>query len=289
VRMDRDKRIALVSVVLAFSACGACRQASVASTATPPCPWTVTGIREATAADSVTAKRLGLFIEHDEVLRVPGPGGLIAIVEIDSLHRSHIVLEDPATGDRRRLISGSRPRWSPDGTMIACTVWKSRQVPWALCVVDVRTGKRLDPDLGCLATEMEWSPDGSAIAIGGRLPRRPVSVLSWVSIPRGDSRMLDTLPVFAGYEELAWSPDSRALIVTRVTATDHYEEPIASDLWIFEADGLRCPLTETSDVMETRPLWIDSNRILYMTTRGLSSAEQAAQLRVLAITRAGKH
>jgi hypothetical protein len=152
-------------------------------------------------------------------------------------------------------------------------------------VIDLQTGKRIEPDIGCLAAEMEWAPNGRAIAVGGRLYRRPVSVLCWVRIPEGDSRMLDTLPVFSRYRDFAWSPNSRSLVVTRVTAIDSEEMPTASDLWIFERDGLRCPLTETAGVMETRPRWVDSSRILYLAEGNPGSSGQSARLRALAVAR----
>jgi hypothetical protein len=122
VRVGREQ-ILLVVVALTLSAGSACRQASVASTSTPRCPWTVTDNREATSADSAIAKRSDLLVEREETLRVPGPGGLVAVVDIDSLHHPQISIEDPTKGTRRHLIGGSRPRWSSDGSMIACTVW----------------------------------------------------------------------------------------------------------------------------------------------------------------------
>lgn len=275
---------ALFWVALAVGVGLGCRQTSVASTATPRCPWSVKSDRDATAADSVLANRLSLLVSQEPSNRVPGPGGLVALVEIDSLFSPSIVIEDSATGTKRHLIRGSWPRWSPDGSLIACSIWKSKERPWELCIVDVRTGKRLEPELGCMASEMVWAPDGRALAVGGRLYGKPVSVLCWVSLPEGNSRMLDTLPVFAAYKEFAWSPDSRALVVTRVTATDGHEEPVASDLWILEENGLRCPLTATADVMETEPHWLDPSRVLFRREDG-SASEAASRLRVLTIQR----
>lgn len=89
------------------------------------------------------------------------------------------------------------------------------------------------------------------------------SVLCWVRLPSGESRIVDTLNAFAGYEELTWSPDSRALVATRVTETEHHGEVLASDIWLFEWDGQRCRLTDTKDFIESEPKWIDSTTILY--------------------------
>lgn len=110
----RNIRVAFALVMLGMSTGGTCRPSIAARMAAPSCNWTVSGARDATAADSGLAMRPDMLEDREPKNRVPGPGGLVAIDEIDSLYHSSILLKDPATGSRRRLISGSRPRWSPD-------------------------------------------------------------------------------------------------------------------------------------------------------------------------------
>jgi dipeptidyl aminopeptidase/acylaminoacyl peptidase len=216
-----------------------------------------------TAGDIPFEDRNPLLKSPDDPNRVKGPGDLVAIVKSDSQHFPQIYIEDQATGTRRHLLRGSKPKWSPDGTRIACEIWKSMARPWMLSVVDVKTGKALEPDIGCLIDTYRWSPDGRSIAVGGTLYGKSVNVLCLVRLPAGTSQMLDTLPVFSAYEDLAWSPDSRAIVVARATAVNAEEENTAADLWMFDVEGSRCPLTKTPDVIEEFPQWLNAESILY--------------------------
>jgi dipeptidyl aminopeptidase/acylaminoacyl peptidase len=219
--------------------------------------------RTRNAADIPFEDRDPLLKSPENPNRVRGPGRLVAIVKNDSLHHPQIYIEDEATGNRRYLLRGSKPKWSPDGARIACEVWKSLERPWNLCIVDVKTGTAVEPDIGCLVDTYRWSPDGQSIAVGGTLYGRSVNVLCLVSLPGGTSHMLDTLPVFAAYEDLTWSPDSRALVVTRVTGVNAEEEDTAADLWLFDRARQRCALTDTPGVVENEPRWLDSTSLLY--------------------------
>jgi len=247
----------------------------------PTCVWSVTGSRARAAADVPFEDRNPLLKSPGDPNRVNGPGRLVAIVKSDSLHHPQIYIEDEATGKRRHLLRGSKPKWSPDGTKIACEVWKSLERPWNLCVVDVQTGKKVEPDIGCLVDTYRWSPDGRSIAVGGTLPGKSINVLCLVRLPAGTGQMLDTLPVFSAYEDLAWSPNSRALVVTRATAVDAEEENTAADLWLFDGEGRRCPLTETVGVVEESPRWLDNASILYSYHTLKASVTGPTEQRVL--------
>ena len=152
--------------------------------------------------------------------------------------------------------------------------------PWMLAVVDVQTGERFEPEIGCLATEMRWSPDGGFLAIGGRLYGQPVSVLSLVRLPQGQSRMVDTLVAFAAYDDFAWSPDSRSVVAAKITALNDEEDPIASDLWMFGTDGSRCQLTDTDSILESRPRWLNDHSIIYVSE---GASRETTTARVLTI------
>jgi Tol biopolymer transport system component len=258
-----------------------CSSGSSAGGGESPCGWSVIGSRARTTADMPFENRNALLKSPDDPNRVKGPGRLTAIVKSDSLHHPQIYIEDEATGKRRHLLRGSKPKWSPDGTRIACEIWKSLQRPWNLCVVDVKTGKALEPEIGCLVDTYRWSPDGRSIAVGGTLYGKPVNVLCLVRLAAGTSQMLDTLPVFAAYEDLTWSPNSRALVVTRASAVNAEEETTAADLWLFDGEGRRCALTETPDLIEESPQWLDNASILYSFHSSKAGATRSTEQRVL--------
>ena len=274
---------AALMLITIGSSCGV---APATKTTQNSCPWAVTRWRPATLGDAAFEDRDPLLKDPENPNRVKGPNDLVAIVKSDSLHHPHIYIENVKSGERRHLIRGSKPRWSPDGSRIACEVWKSLGRPWMLCVIDVKSGKALEPEIGCLVDTYRWSPDGRSIAVGGTLYGRSVNVLCWVRLPTGESRMLDTLTVFAAYEDLAWSPDSRVLVVTRVTAVDAEEEATAADLWIFDGEGHRCPLTKTDNLIEEEPRWINNSDILITQRPSASGAHEPSERRVITVTRA---
>lgn len=273
--------------VLLVGVASACGDGSVAGRDQPPCKWTVSASRRATPTDRPYKDHHPLLKDPENPNRVQGPDNVVAVVKSDSLHHPQIYLEDLTTGERRHLIRGSKPRWSPDGTKIACKIWRSLKRPWVLCIVDVKTGKAIEPDIVSLAARYQWSPDGQSIAVTGTLPGRPVNVLSWVHLTTGESRMLDTLPVFGAYENLAWSPNSRALVVSRISAVDALEEATAADLWIFDERGNRCALTTSQEFIEEHPNWINDHDIL-TTLRSAGRRGQPSEDRVLSVTQTRK-
>lgn len=258
-----------------------CSSGSTAGGGELPCGWSVTGSRARTETDTPFEDRNPLLKSPDDPNRVQGPGRLVAIVKSDSLHHPQIYIEDGATGKRRHLLRGSKPKWSPDGTRIACEIWKSLERPWNLCVVDVKTGKALEPDIGCLVDTYRWSPDGRSIAVGGTLYGKSVNVLCLVRLPGGTSQMLDTLPVFAAYEDLTWAPNSRAFVVTRASAVNAEEENTAADLWLFDLERRRCALTETPDAIEESPQWLDATSLLYSFHSSKAGVAGPTEQRVL--------
>lgn len=251
----------LLALYAALSGIAAC--SGVAGSASEPCDWTVRSIRAPGPSDIPSEEHAPLLRDPDHPNNVPGPGTLRAVVKSDSLHHPHIYIENTATGTRKLLRRGSRPRWSPDGKQIACKVWESIKRPWLLCVVDVATGRSFVPDLQCLVMNYEWSPDGRSIAVGGVLPGSETNVLSLYNVRTRTSRLVDTLSVFSDYQ-FGWSPDSRYLAVQRPTRVVDEEEPSAADIWIFGASGTRCQLTDTPDYVESEPQWIGTDRLLVL-------------------------
>lgn len=235
--------------------------------AAAPCTWEIAESRVAEPRDTVYEDRDPLRKDPENANRVPGPLGLVAVVRTDKLHHPHIFIEDSRRGTSRQLLPqiASEPRWSPDGTRLACIAWMSPTEPWVLTVVG-RDGRGiLQPLRGVNVMDFKWSPDSKHFAVTATLPKQPRSVLALVALPRA-SAVYDTSRVLADYE-FDWSPDSRLLAIVRPTAIDADEEVTASDLWLMDVTGKRCPLIVGPDFVETAPKWIDSRHLRYMRYR----------------------
>ena len=231
------------------------------------CGWVVSGAHLAGAKEAGYEDLDPRLRDPENPNYAPGPDSLLAYIQIDRLHHPHMYIKDRATGTQKEVIAGSQPRWSPDGSRIACTVWRSSNCTSELHIIGARSGNSLLPDVPCRVENYRWSPDSRSLAITALLPHSDMSALYWLQFPGGRVTLLDTLTVFSEYEDLTWSPDSRALVVTRVAAVEVEGEPTASDLWLFDSDGKRCQLTETSDFIEGEPKWIDRTHLLYVRRR----------------------
>jgi Tol biopolymer transport system component len=252
----------------------------------PSCAWSISDPRPAGSGD------IG-YEDLDPRLRgpenpnyAPGPDSLLAYIQIDKLHHPHMYIRDRSTGAQREVIAGSQPRWAPDGSMIACMVWVSSHCNSELRIIDPRSNQSLVPNLPCRVDNYRWSPDGRSLAVATLLPNSDMSALYWVHLPSGRASLLDTLTVFSDYEDITWSPDSRALVVTRVTATEVEGEPTTSDLWLFDSSGQRCQLTRTSDFIESEPKWIDARHVLYARRKATDPDLGNPERRVITVQRA---
>lgn len=146
------------------------------------CRWTVTDDRPAKPLDKGYEEGDPLLRDPEDPTSVAGPGSLLAVVKIDSDHHPHIYIDNRATHTSRYLINGSQPLWSPDGSRIACIVWKSQECMSKLAIVEVRSGQVSEPETGCQAVSYRWSPDSRSLAVAG-VGRRDVNTLFWVDLP----------------------------------------------------------------------------------------------------------
>src|SRR2546428_8218955 len=112
----------------------------------------------------------------------------------------------------------------------------------------------------------QWCADSRWIAAGGALEERPRGVLALISVAANTSHVVDTLRVLADYD-IAWSPDSRRVALGRPTAIDSDEEVIASDLWLLDTAGWRCPLIVDPEFVDSAPRWLDAHRLRYTRFR----------------------
>jgi dipeptidyl aminopeptidase/acylaminoacyl peptidase len=172
------------------------------------------------------------------------------------------------------------PRWSPDGTRLAFTV-TGEDGRSQVCVIPVATGgERLTVcSTEAPVTELEWAPDGLALAFAARdpdpvsyggpgeqrrdqdIPSRRISRLlyryngdGWtVDRPRrifvvaadGSAPARSVTPGPFEASGLAWSPDSRSLAFASARH-DGWDLDLAIDLWVVPADGSAEPSRVTS-------------------------------------------
>ena len=95
--------------------------------------------------------------------------------------------------------------------------------------------------------------------------------------------VLDSLPVNSNYH-VSWSPDSRFLAADRATSVDHHGNIMGSELMLFDDRMHRCMLTQTRDIVETEPKWVDGARIRYTIEPPVGEEE----VRVLELVPAGR-
>jgi len=251
----------------------------------PACVWSVSDPRPAGPKDVGYEDLDPRLRDPDNPNYAPGPDSLLAYIQIDKLHHPHMFIQDRSTGAQREVVAGSQQRWAPDGSLLACEVWKSPDCISQLRLISPRSDDSLVPSLPCRVESYRWSPNSRSLAVVALLPLSDMEALYWIEIPSGGVRLLDTLAVFSEYEDPTWSPDSRALVVTRVTATEVEGEPTASDLWLFDSSGQRCPLTRTSDYIESEPKWLDGKRVLYARRKATEQDLGNPERRVITVQR----
>jgi len=228
-------------------------------------PWTVVTIRERLTGELPFEEKSHYLWPSPDANNVPGPDSLVARVRTDENHHPYVEIEDLRNGKAVRLIEEYTflPHWSPNGKFIGCEVWKSPGQNSELTVLDVATRTiLLNPEVRASAGSMKWAPDSRAIAADGVIYGCPRTTLYKVSIPSGTVTILDTLDVLAAYE-FSWSPDGQWIVFSRPTKLDNLsEDPVAADIWIADSkDGSTWSLLETSDWVESNPLWITNHTI----------------------------
>ena len=149
---------------------------------------------------------------------VPAPFGLANNGLLAYANAGDIFTVDPVTGARRQVTTGrdedSSPRWSLDGSRIGFLRGAN---PSQVVIVDADGGNPVTSLDWITETDedgFEWAPDGSAIAVSGRVvrpndlaPRARINLVDAI-----DGSVTSVGPAYLG-TEFAWRPpDGRQLL-----------------------------------------------------------------------------
>ena len=257
------------ALVVAHSSGGALRSM-------PPCSLRVLRVRAVGQADVPFIDGNRFLREPDNANRVPGPDSSWFVVRSTAQHTPAIYLEDHHTGMSELLLDrASGPRVSPDGSRLACIIWRSIQRPWTLVLLELKSRRLIEPALDGCASPYAWSPDGKWLVVMVTPCQSATSRLALVAVPSGHVAWVDSLSVFADYE-FAWSRDSRLLALIRPTAIDRdTEEPTATELWILAEGGKRrCFLPTTPGYVMSEPKWVSDSAIRIKRSRHTGGSER---------------
>lgn len=227
--------------------------------------------------ESAFEDTLPLLKEPENSNLVPGPSGLIALMKADAQHHPRLYLRRPSSSDSLSLLIdryATKPVWAPVGERVACTVWKSRTLPWSLCILTIGEPDTLYPIPDANVVRYRWSPDARHLAVSATLPGGAASILYLVNTRTGSSRALDTLTVYSDYE-MGWSPDSRLLAVSRPTRLADMEEVLESELWIHDLSGHRLLAVPADGHANISPRWVDAARILFTRANATRGAHES--------------
>jgi hypothetical protein len=162
---------------------------------------------DGTATRSLYRIRSGLLDSPD--VSPDGQSVLLHHSRSDDLDRAMVIRLDIESGRLTQLCDGTHPSWSPDGDRFVCSRSDGGQGIWIMDG-DGQAGRRIGEGFS-----PRWSPDGTKIAY--------VQEQSlWIhDVASGESEALVTREDHS-YRHLwwnmAWSPDSRRLVLCGVSA-----------------------------------------------------------------------
>lgn len=198
----------------------------------------------APAADATfpgTVGKIAFYAGYGEIATVDPDGSDLAIVN-------------------NKLLVGSDPAWSPDGTMFAVTSGQEGGFS-AIWVMNANgtSPRRLStkqPGESVYDTVPSWSPDGTKIVFQRTLSGPTSDELFVVNVDGTGLTNLTNTPGFSSDEyNPAWSPDGSKIAFSR-----------EADLWVMNSDGSGgVKLTQSIGVLNGDPSWSpDGSKIAFI-------------------------
>jgi Tol biopolymer transport system component/DNA-binding winged helix-turn-helix (wHTH) protein len=146
---------------------------------------------------------------------------------VDEKHYG-VYVEPVAGGTVQQLVSDAAeegsPAWSPDGKRIAFVRYRAGE-NGGLYIIDVQS--RSEHKLASLfaedhifARKLDWSPDGSAVAVSDKRSAEDSFRIDLIQVSTGSRRICTTPPAnSAGDTSPVFSPDGRRLALIRTTGS----------------------------------------------------------------------
>jgi Tol biopolymer transport system component/DNA-binding winged helix-turn-helix (wHTH) protein len=150
------------------------------------------------SADHVSFSRDGQWMAY-----VQYPEGTLWRSKVDGTERLQLTLSP---------LRAYKPRWSPDGKWIAFRgVAESGQSPkvFRAAADDKEPVEQFETE-GLVARSLDWSPDGSAVAVETAASAQAPEPFS-VAILNLQTKKIDWVPGSQGLQDPRWSPDGRYL------------------------------------------------------------------------------
>jgi len=169
----------------------------------------------------------------------------------ESAYDNICVMNADGSGQRRVIVGGFHPSWSPDGTQLMFSRSTIDAGDTWVADADGSNPRKIGDGAG------SWSPNGSWILLLGASGALPDATV--VRPDGSDNRELGDC------WGAAWSPDSRRLACTR------WEEPQGTLSTIDIATGATSTILE-ADVAIGDPAWITDDRLAIAMTRAGASA-----------------
>lgn len=178
-----------------------------------------------------------------------------------SLHATH---SSPLTRLTSDGYQKQHPAWSPDGTLVAFTIYKQGKVGLVQMAPGASEWKHITPFDDSPEYEPSWSADGKRIvfvhvALSGTDGQLEIHTMNADST---DSRRI-VAPAKrpAQDEHPAWSPDGKAIAFT--TTRDGNQE-----IYLCDADGTNLRRITSHPAIDSHPSWSpDGQRIAYCSSR----------------------